>query len=213
MRSLLYLRTLLLLAFSLLLTEHAAATHIRAGEITARRIDPQSFTYEITLRGYADTDSQVIFGSNGTLDYGDGTELVINNDGDKIPRTRITEDTWMYEFKVRHTFPSARTYTVSFREFYRNENVLNMDNSVNMPFYIETVIVIDPFIGVNNTPQLLVPPVDKAAVGKLYGVPPGYQYSGCQLPLSAQDLSGRRSPQWHRPEWWSTCVHTRFHHG
>jgi hypothetical protein len=189
MRSLLYLRTLLLLAFSLLLSEYAMATHIRAGEITARRVDPQSFTYEITLTGYADRDSQVIFGSNGTLDFGDGTSLVINNDGNTQPgdpnyvsREPLTADTWVYVLKVRHTFPSARTYVVSFREFYRNENVLNMDNSVNMPFYIETVIVIDPFIGVNNTPQLLVPPVDKAAVGKLYLHNPGaYDIDGDSL--------------------------------
>ncbi|AHM63054.1 hypothetical protein D770_24045 [Flammeovirgaceae bacterium 311] len=165
-----------------MLANQATATHIRAGEITARGICSQGLTYEITLRGYADTDSEVIFGSNGTLDYGDGTSLVINNDGDKIPRTRLSEDTWVYELKVRHTFPSARTYIVSFREFYRNENVLNMDNSVNMPFYIETVIVIDPFIGVNNTPQLLVPPVDKAAVGKLYLHNPGaYDIDGDSL--------------------------------
>lgn len=146
------------------------ATHIRAGEITARRIDPQRPIYEITVTGYADTGSPVLFGSNGILDYGDGTSEQINNEGNTgwIPRTRITDGTWRYELTRTHTFPGQKTYKISFRELYRNEGVLNMDNSVNMPFYIETVIVIDAFIGVNNTPQLLVPPVDKAAVGKLY---------------------------------------------
>jgi hypothetical protein len=148
----------------------AYATHIRAGEITARRIDPQSLTYEITVTGYADTGSPVLFGSNGILDYGDGSSEQINNEGNAgwIPRTRISEGTWRYELTRVHTFPGQGTYKISFRELYRNEGVLNMDNSVNMPFYIETVIVIDAFIGVNNTPQLLVPPVDRAAVGKLY---------------------------------------------
>ena len=186
----LYLRlsalSLILLGLCLLSTT-ASATHIRAAEITARRIDPQSLTYEITLRGYADTDSQVLFGSNGTLVFGDGTSLQLGNTGDPnsptyIPRTRITEDTWLYEFKVRHTFPAARNFTISFREFYRNEGILNMDNSVNMPFYIETLIVIDPFLGVNSTPQLLVPPVDKAAVGKVYIHNPGaYDIDGDSL--------------------------------
>lgn len=197
MKSLLYLRSLLLLLGSLLLAQQAAATHIRAGEITARRLDPQSFTYEIILRGYADRNSQVIFGSNGTLDFGDGTVRQLTNTGlednpDYIPRVAISEDTWFYELKVIHTFPSARSYTVSFREFYRNPNVLNMDNSVNMPFYIETVIVIDPFIGINNTPELLVPPVDKAAVGKRYIHNPGaYDIDGdsisYRLVVSRQD--------------------------
>lgn len=201
MKSLLYLRPLLLLLGSLFLAHQATATHIRAGEITARRLNPQSFTYEITLRGYADRDSQVIFGSNGTLDFGDGTSRVLTNTNDPnspdyIPRTAISEDTWLYELKVQHTFPSARTFVVSFREFYRNEGILNMDNSVNMPFYIETVIVIDPFLGVNNTPQLLVPPVDKAAVGKLYIHNPGaYDIDGdslsYRLVVSRQD---RKTP-------------------
>ncbi|MBW3545344.1 MAG: gliding motility-associated C-terminal domain-containing protein, partial [Bacteroidetes bacterium] len=191
------MRTLLLLFLSFFMAHQAAATHIRAGEITVRRLDPQSFTYEITLRGYADTDSQVIFGSNGTLDFGDGTSILLTNDLDEtqpdyIPRTRISEDTWMYEKKFIHTYPSARSYTISFREFYRNEGILNMDNSVNMPFYIETVIIIDPFLGVNNTPELLVPPVDKAAVGKLYIHNPGaYDIDGdsisYRLVLSKQD--------------------------
>jgi hypothetical protein len=187
MKSLLYLRALLLLLGSLFMAHQAAATHIRAGEITARRLDPQSFTYEIILRGYADRTSQVIFGSNGTLDFGDGTVRQLTNTGDPnnpdyIPRTAISEDTWFYELRVVHTFPSARSYTVSFREFYRNPDVLNMDNSVNMPFYIETVIVIDPFIGINNTPELRVPPVDKAAVGKRYIHNPGaYDVDGDSL--------------------------------
>lgn len=159
----------------LLLSLSAQATHIRAGEITLRRLDPQSLEYEITLTGYADRGSSVLFGSNGVLDFGDGTFLELQNDGDSgsIPRQELTSDTWVYTLKVRHTFPSPGVYVVSFRELYRNEGVLNMDNSVNMPFYIETVIVIDGFLGVNNTPQLLVPPVDKAAVGKVYIHNPG----------------------------------------
>ncbi|AHM59594.1 hypothetical protein D770_06655 [Flammeovirgaceae bacterium 311] len=170
------------MALSLFLVESALATHIRAGEITARRVDPQSFTYEITLRGYTDTDSNILFGGTGTLNFGDGTSLTVNNDGDDIPRTRITEDTWLYELMVRHTFPSARTYVISFMEVYRNPGILNMNASEQMPFYIETVIVIDPFIGVNNTPQLLVPPVDKGAVDKLYLHNPGaYDIDGDSL--------------------------------
>ncbi len=151
------------------------ATHIRAGEITARRIDPQRPTYEITVTGYADTDSPVLFGSNGVLDLGDGTVVPINNQGESrwIRRTRLTEGTWKYTLTYTHTYPGQKTYKISFRELYRNEGVLNMNNSVNMPFYIETVIVLDAYYGVNNTPELLVPPVDKAAVGKVFIHNPG----------------------------------------
>ena len=43
-----------------------------------------------------------------------------------------------------------------------------MDNSVNTPFYVETVIIINPFLGCNETPVLLNPPIDDACVGVTY---------------------------------------------
>ena len=36
------------------------------------------------------------------------------------------------------------------------------------PMYIETEIVINPFVGANNSVQLLNPPIDKGCVGKVY---------------------------------------------
>ncbi|EMR00795.1 hypothetical protein ADICEAN_04080 [Cesiribacter andamanensis AMV16] len=163
----------LLVSSLFLLSLSAQATHIRAGEITARRIDPQSFTYEITLHGYADQSSAVLFGSNGTLDFGDGTILVINNQGTDIPRTLVSPDTWQYTFKVIHTYSSAGTYSVSFREFYRNDGTLNMDNPVQTPFYLETILVIDPFLGPNSTPTFKRPPIDRGILGLTYHHQPG----------------------------------------
>ena len=49
----------------------AWATHIRAGEITAERVSPQTLEYVITVVGYTDTRSTVIFGP-GTINFGDG---------------------------------------------------------------------------------------------------------------------------------------------
>ncbi|MBC8110139.1 MAG: gliding motility-associated C-terminal domain-containing protein, partial [Verrucomicrobia bacterium] len=49
----------------------------------------------------------------------------------------------------------------------RNENVENMNSSVNTPFYIETSLLLDPSFP-NNTPVLLNPPIDKACVGQRY---------------------------------------------
>ena len=47
------------------------ATHIRAGEIIAKRISSTSLTYEFTVIGYTDTGSEVEFGG-GKFDFGDG---------------------------------------------------------------------------------------------------------------------------------------------
>jgi hypothetical protein len=162
----------------------AEASHIRAGEITARRIDPLRPVYEITVTAYCDTGSDVVFGGGGLLNFGDGSSKEIKNDpgSPSIPRTRISDETWKYELTLIHTFPAQGTYKISYRELFRNAGVLNMNMSDAMPFYIETVVVIDAFIGVNNTPQLLVPPVDKGAVGKLYLHNPGaYDVDGDSL--------------------------------
>lgn len=162
----------------LLLSATASATHIRAGEITAKRVDAQSLTYEITLRLYSDRNSQINAGSNGSLSFGDGTIRTLVNTGDPEspdygPRTAISADTWMYEYKVMHTYASAGAYKISYQELNRNPGVLNMENSGNMPFYTESALSIDPLLGANTTPEFKRPPIDYAILGKTYHHQPG----------------------------------------
>ncbi|MDZ7648032.1 MAG: hypothetical protein U5K54_13120 [Cytophagales bacterium] len=40
-------------------------------------------------------------------------------------------------------------------------------------FYVETQIIIDPFLGCSNTPRLLVPPIDKGCTGAAFYHNPG----------------------------------------
>ncbi|WP_339878675.1 gliding motility-associated C-terminal domain-containing protein [uncultured Algoriphagus sp.] len=151
----------------------AWATHIRAGEITAERVSPQTLEYVITVVGYTDTRSTVIFGP-GTINFGDGrivdglnTESefgFVENVGNQIEKNT---------FVINHTFQGPGTYTIRFLEQNRNDLTLNMDNSVDTPFYVETTITIDPFIGVNNSPVLTIPPVDNGAVNVRYIHNPG----------------------------------------
>ena len=55
-------RWLCSLLIGLVLIHEVSATHIRAGEIIARRIDNLTFTYEFIFIGYRDTDSGIEFG-------------------------------------------------------------------------------------------------------------------------------------------------------
>ena len=140
----------------------AWATHIRAGEITVVRVSCSALTYEITFTGYEDTDSPVTLGP-GIINFGDGNERTLD-EPDFIPiDSLVAEGVRMRQFTVIHTYSSPGTYVVRFREFNRNEGVLNMTNSVGTPFYVESQIIIDPFLGCNNSPVLLVPPIDRAA--------------------------------------------------
>ncbi len=148
------------------------ATHIRAGEIIAERISVQALTYRITVVGYTDTRSSVVFGP-GTVNFGDGREVQLNTESDFSLVESLGNQIEKNTFVVTHTFQGPGVYTIRFQEFNRNDLTLNMDNSVDTPFYVETQITIDPFIGVNNSPVLTIPPVDNGAINVRYIHNPG----------------------------------------
>ena len=150
----------------------AWATHIRAGEIIAERISVQTLTYKITVVGYTDTRSSVIFGP-GEINFGDGRTEVLNTQSDFSLVEDLGDQIEKNTFVITHTFQGPGKYKIRFQEFNRNDLTLNMDNSVDTPFYVETEINIDPFIGVNNSPVLTIPPVDNGAIDVRYIHNPG----------------------------------------
>jgi gliding motility-associated-like protein len=148
------------------------ATHIRAGEIIAERISVQTLTYRIIVVGYTDTRSSVVFGP-GTINFGDGRIEQLNTKSDFSLVESLGNQIEKNTYVITHTFQGPGNYTIRFQEFNRNDLTLNMDNSVDTPFYVETRITIDPFIGVNNSPVLTIPPVDNGAVNVRYIHNPG----------------------------------------
>ncbi len=150
----------------------AFATHIRAGEIIAERINIQTLTYKITVVIYSDTRSSVIAGP-GRINFGDGREDQLNTASSFVLVEDLGDQIEKNTFVVDHTFQGPGKYKIRFQEFNRNDLTLNMDNSVETPFYVETEINIDPFFGVNNSPVLTIPPVDNGAVNVRYIHNPG----------------------------------------
>ena len=148
------------------------ATHIRAGEIIAERISVQTLTYRITVVGYTDTRSSVTFGP-GRINFGDGREEQLNTKSDFSLVEDLGDLIEKNTFVITHTFQGPGKYKIRFLEFNRNDLTLNTNNSVDTPFYVETEITIDPFIGVNNSPVLTIPPVDNGAVNVRYIHNPG----------------------------------------
>ncbi|MEQ9442609.1 MAG: gliding motility-associated C-terminal domain-containing protein [Cyclobacteriaceae bacterium] len=152
----------------------AYATHIRAGEIIVERQSCQSDLFTIRIIGYEDTGSDVEFG-NGILDLGFGDPIDVSTENDFFTREIVDNQNLIRvsEFVLTDiAFPGAGTYIISFREFNRNADILNMTNSVNTPFYIETKIVIDGIL-CNSSPVLTNPPVEGAVVGKRFIHNPG----------------------------------------
>lgn len=161
---------ILLLAFFTLISFISRATHIRAGEIIAKRVSGN--IYQFTFIGYRDVEG-VAFG-NGTFDFGDGTKFG-GATGDTIPWGNIEDlgngvEKW--QFTLVHEYAAGANYLVSYQEDFRNANIQNMSGSVSTSFYVETLVVIDALI-VNSTPFFTVPPIDQGVVGAIFEHNPG----------------------------------------
>ena len=138
-----------------------SATHNRAGEITLKQLD--DYTYEILITTFTYTLSQADR-SSLEVNWGDNTVSF-------APRVSITRLPNFYQKNVyitRHTFPGPGTYEIVVQDPNRNLGVVNIPNSVNVVFSIKTTISINPAIGMNSTPVLLNPPIDRAALNQLF---------------------------------------------
>jgi hypothetical protein len=143
------------------------STHNRAGEITYVQLE--DLTFEITITTF--TNTQVT--SSGwppvdrpTLDIDYGDNVI-----ETIPRIEMIDLPDYYRkntYVATHTFPGPGTYQIVVEDPNRNEGVANMDNSVGVVFTIMTTLQISPTLGMNSTPVLLSPPVDKAALNRLF---------------------------------------------
>jgi len=135
------------------------ATHNRAGEITYRHLG--GYTYEITVLTYTFTPSLANRDSL-KVSWGDGSPLeTVFIDKKIFLPNNVRYNTYV----GNHTYPGAGTYIISMEDPNRNGGVVNIPNSVNVPFYIESKLIINPFIGPNSSPVLLAPPIDNACLG------------------------------------------------
>ena len=135
---------------SCIFAANAFATHMRAGDITYRCLG--GLTYEITIVTYTYTPS---LADRPTYDIscGDGTTLTIP----RVSKTSVPNTVDISEniYIGNHTYPGPDTYIISLEDPNRNAGVLNIPNSVNTPFYIQTTLVINPITGnlIWNSPE------------------------------------------------------------
>ena len=172
------MRKLLIFTLLLLSTVSLFATHQRAGEITYTYQGGLTYKFTVTTYTYApspaDRPEIEIF-------WGDGTSTVILR---SIKRD-LGNDIQLNQYTASHTFPAAGTYSITFEDPNRNAGIVNIPNSVNIPFFLETVLVIHPFLGNNNSPQLLSEPVDNGCTNvPFYHNPGAYDPDGDSLAYS-----------------------------
>ena len=177
----------------------AKATHQRAAEITYTWLGGNA--YEFTLTCFTYTPSPAGLQRDSLLvQWGDGTEEYIP----RVVLQNLGDDYTLNVYKKIHNFSSSGTYTISMEDANRNYGVVNVPNSVMVPMHIETELVINPFLGYNNSVQLLNAPVDKGCVGKLYlHNPSAYDPDGDSLSyrlvtckgMDGMDIAGYTFPQ------------------
>lgn len=139
----------------------ASATHNRAGEITYKQIS--QLEYEVTVLTYTFTLTSADR-PNLEIRWGDDTKSIIN----RVEEVYLPNNYKRNKYVARHTYPGAATYVIVVEDPNRNYGVQNIPNSVNVVFSIRTIMQITSDVSSNNTPVLLNPPIDKAAVGKLF---------------------------------------------
>ena len=154
------------------------ATHQRSGEITYEHLSGLSYRFTIVTYTYtpspADRPEIEVY-------WGDGSSSVIprqakNNMGNDISQNIYVGD---------HTYAGNGVYTVSFEDPNRNAGIVNIPNSVSIPFYIESTLIINPFLGGNSSPQLLNAPIDNGCINTPYYHNPGaYDPDGDSLSFS-----------------------------
>ncbi len=149
------------------------ATHNRGGEITYRHIS--GLTYEVKIVTYT-KESNAADRPVLEVNWNYGGRL------DSIPRlpppngrVSVGNDIARNTYIVNHTFPGAGTYKISVLDPNRVGGVanINLGASVNVPFYIETFLVINPFLGPNSSPILSFPPIDIGCTFRLFTHNPG----------------------------------------
>jgi gliding motility-associated-like protein len=141
---------------------HLYATHERAGEITYRHIS--GYTYEITLITYTYRPSPADR-PELEIKWGDGTSAILPRVN---PPTDLTQYIRRNVYIGQHTYSGQGIFKISIEDPNRNYGIINIPNSVNIPFYIETELVIHQWLGSNNSVVLLNPPLDYGCVNRLY---------------------------------------------
>lgn len=181
---------ILILACTTILALPAKATHQRAGEITYRHLD--NLTYEVTITTWTYAPSAADR-CELTINWGDGKSNIlgrINGEEGTTPSgmpcahvgEMVGKDIRKNIYKGIHTYPSASTYRIWLEDPNRNMGIQNIPNSVDVPLYIETLLVINPFLGSNDSPQLLMPPIDNGCIERPFVHNPGaYDPNGDSL--------------------------------
>ncbi len=162
-------RILLFLLSFLPLCQLVNASHIRGGYISAKRI--QGYRYEFILTIYRDSNSPIFDSINKLYpDAGISAELSSPVFSSQLIPEKETE---VLFYRYEYTYSAPGVYTAYHYQLFRNLAILNMDFSGSTTFYVETKVIIDPFLALDQSPVVTKAAVDIASLGSVYRYNPG----------------------------------------
>lgn len=168
------LKWLLSFLFFITTATGVLASHLRAGQITVVRESCSSRSVFIIITvytKYVDPRTDVRFGEDGILSFGDGESIVVEG-RDATPMPELGENVGYVRVAIPYTYSAPGSYLISYVEPNRNGGVLNMTDSFYTTFYLETRIDL-AVLGCNNSPQLRIAPIDQACAGVAFFHNPG----------------------------------------
>ena len=131
----------------------AYATHNLSGYISTKHVS--GLEYEITVTIIADEASPAVDRRDIAINYGDNTRQDTIFVSSQVPiqqgQLRLLER----KFVTKHTFPGPADYFIRIEVPNRSANIVNINNSINIPFYISTSFKVSPFQNISNhTPSI-----------------------------------------------------------
>jgi len=140
------------------------ATHQKAAEITYEHIEGRRFAFTLTTftysRSFADRPFLTIQWRG--LMGGGGAQTVARTRNPAEYVGNLTNIN-IYTFEIE--FPNDGTFFISMEDPNRNGGVINLPNSINIPIFVETMLVISSAMAPNSSPILLNPPIDVGCFG------------------------------------------------
>jgi hypothetical protein len=156
-------KTLSVLIF-FLLPIAVQATHLRGGQIRVVSADGLKLTIELRL--LTNTGSETLAGE-GLFNFGDGSTITTETKANVIVKDQSNVGLVVYTFV--HNYAGPGTFLLSYKEPNLAGGILNMTNSAETRFYIETYVVVDPLMGnVFISPNFPTNPIFTFPLGQEY---------------------------------------------
>ena len=140
------------------------ATHLYCGYISVKHLGNKECL--ITIRVFTNMNSDIRFGG-GTLDFGDGTNLVIPTT-ESTPRPDLGNGNGIVSYSTTHTYANLGSYLISYREPNRMEGIVNFFNSVETRFYTESYFTLRSNSDHYQSPIFLTDPIFRTETNNVF---------------------------------------------